>query len=81
MILTYWILFRDIAESDSENDYNQESEKEEVESGIRPSMSKEHKDMMGQICVIFSDKFVIVGQVAIPAAQNKVCFKYYYPII
>ena len=32
-------------------------------------MSKEHKDMMGQICIIFSDKFVIVGQDAIPAVQ------------
>ena len=34
-------------------------------------MSKEHKDMMGHLCDIFPDKFVIVGQEAIPAAQNK----------
>ena len=51
--------------------YNQESVQEDEESVIRPSMSKEHKDMMGHLCDIFPDKFVIVGQEAIPAAQRK----------
>ena len=34
-------------------------------------MSKEHKDMMAQLCDIFPENFVIVGQEAIPAAQRK----------
>ena len=61
----------EFAESDSENDDNQESEQEDEESVIRPSMSKEHKVMMEHLCDIFPDKFVIVGQEAIPAAQTK----------
>ena len=34
-------------------------------------MSKEHRDMMGHLCDIFPENFVIVGQEAIPAAQKK----------
>ena len=67
------IFFRDSAESVSEIEDIQDSEQEQEEedSGLtRPSISKETKDMMEKLCKIFPDKFVIVGQKGIPAAQR-----------
>ena len=66
--------FRESAESESEveetHDSEYEQEEEEDSSVVRPSMSKETKDLMDKLCGIFPNIFVLLGQDETPAAQR-----------
>ena len=61
----------DVSDADSEPEPEpEEDEEEDEEEIVKPSMTKEHKEMMGYLQHMFADRFTIKDTAAVPAAQK-----------
>ena len=61
----------DVSDADSEPE-PEEDEEEDEEEIVKPSMTKEHKEIMGYLQHMFANRFTIKNISTVPAAQKNV---------